>query len=125
MGRSTLLFLSFGVVVAFAQTPQEALPTSSDSVFMPAAVATDTIAVAGRCKHCKERIEGAVRQLPGVQSAEWDRITKLLIVTYDTRQTSRSLIQKRLAAVGHDTEEFTAPDEAYAKLPKCCRYRSP
>ncbi len=122
-GRS-LLALFFGAVVASAQTAVEA-PVAEPSPMHSPTLVTDTLAVAGRCNHCKERIEKLVRELPGVQSAQWDRTSKLLTVTYDPEHVSRAQIQEKLAAGGHDTEEYTAPDEAYGKLPKCCRYRSP
>jgi hypothetical protein len=32
-------------------------------------------------------------------------------------------LQKRIAIVGHDTEQFSAADSVYAALPPCCLYR--
>lgn len=112
-------------VAALAQTPETAPAQAPEPALAPSpkTLQTDTITVAGRCKHCKKRIEQALRELDGVIQAEWDIASKQLTVTYDPERLSRRLIQERLAAVGHDTEEVPAPDDAYAKLPKCCRYR--
>lgn len=114
------------VAAASAQTPAESTtPNTSAMQQSTVLLVTDTIAVSGRCNHCKERIEKLALELPGVQSAQWDRRSKLLTVIYDPAQVSREQIQAKLASGGHDTEEYTAPDEAYNRLPKCCRYRSP
>jgi hypothetical protein len=31
-------------------------------------------------------------------------------------------IEKEIAAVGYDTQDVKATDDAYHKLPKCCQY---
>jgi hypothetical protein len=46
----------------------------------------------------------------------------MLRVIFETSIEADSL-HKRVAAVGHDTEKFKAPDSVYASLPKCCLYR--
>jgi len=114
-----------GAVLAQQQSPEPPSRQAPEPALAPQPVVlrTDTIAVAGRCKHCKKRIEQTLRELEGVSQAEWDVASKRLVVTYDPERLNRRTIQERLAAVGHDTEEIPAPDDAYAKLPKCCRYR--
>lgn len=80
------------------------------------------IKVFGNCGMCKTRIEGALK-LKEVKIAKWDKKTKMLRVAFDENKISLDSLQKRLAAVGHDTEKFKAPDDVYKKLPGCCLYR--
>lgn len=82
---------------------------------------TDTFKVYGNCGMCKKRIEKAAK-LDGVVSAVWNVDTKILTVTYDEGKVSNDDLQKKIAAVGHDTEKYTAEDKVYEKLPGCCLY---
>ncbi len=86
-----------------------------------AASKTDSFKVWGNCSMCKDRIESIVKEA-GATAASWDSKTKLLSVTFDPSKTNRDSLSKKIAAVGHDTEKFKAPDEVYAKLPGCCKY---
>ena len=81
---------------------------------------TDTFKVYGNCDMCKYRIEKAVKK--DVIKREWNSETKLMVVTYDTDKITSGDIQKKIAAVGHDTEKFKADDKVYKKLPDCCLY---
>ena len=82
---------------------------------------TDTIKVSGECGMCKNRIQKALKT-GGISSASWDTETKLLVVSYDVSKISNDDIQKKVAAVGHDTEKFLADDKVYEKLHGCCHY---
>jgi mercuric ion binding protein len=82
---------------------------------------TETFKVWGKCDMCKARIEKTVKA-EGVTSANWDTKTSMLTVSYDPSKTNQDVLSKKLAAVGHDTEKYKAPDDAYAKLPGCCQY---
>jgi periplasmic mercuric ion binding protein len=86
------------------------------------ATKTETIKVLGNCDMCKTRIEKAAK-IDGVSKAEWSDETKLLTLVYDPSKVKSDDIQKRIAAVGHDTEKFKADDKAYKSLPGCCKYR--
>jgi Cu(I)/Ag(I) efflux system membrane fusion protein len=70
---------------------------------------------------CKTRIEKAVK-ISEVKFAKWDKKSKMLNVAFESTITADSL-QKRIAAVGHDTEQFKADKEVYKNLPGCCLYR--
>jgi len=91
------------------------------SVSVNAQTKTDTIQVFGECGMCKSRIQKTLK-MEGIASAAWDTETKLLVVTYDASLISNDEIQKKIAAVGHDTEKYTADDKVYEKLPGCCHY---
>lgn len=82
---------------------------------------TDTIKVNGECGMCKSRIQKTLK-IDGISSAVWDVESKLLTVTYNPEKITNDEIQKKIAAVGHDTEKYTAPDDVYSKLPGCCKY---
>ena len=79
--------------------------------------------VDGVCIMCKERIEKACYKTKGVKSAVWDVKTHELKLIFDENKTNLSAIQKNIAAVGHDTKEIKATDEAYNSVHPCCKYR--
>jgi mercuric ion binding protein len=91
----------------------------SMSVF--AQTKTDSFKVFGNCGMCKNRIEKASK-LEGVTSADWNVDTKIMTVTYDSSKVTGDDIQKKIAAVGHDTDKYTAAEDVYKKLPGCCLY---
>ena len=82
---------------------------------------TESFKVWGKCEMCKARIEKTVKA-DGATSAAWDEKTQMLTVTYDPAKTNKDELSKKLAAVGHDTEKYKAPDDVYSKLPGCCHY---
>lgn len=85
---------------------------------------SDTVSVHGSCEMCKQRIEtaGAYKKTAKVA---WDGKTQKAILTYDPSKTDKQAILKRIALAGYDNESFRAPDDVYAKLPQCCKYRVP
>ena len=82
---------------------------------------TETIKVWGNCDMCKTRIEKATKT-DGVSKANWDENTKQLTLEYNPIKVSSDDVQKKIAAVGYDTEKFKGDDKAYAKLDGCCQY---
>ena len=79
--------------------------------------------VDGVCLMCKERIEKACIKTKGVKSAVWNVETHELKLIYDERKTSLETITKSIVAVGHDTKDLKATDEAYNSVHDCCKYR--
>lgn len=82
---------------------------------------TETIKVWGECETCKASIEKASK-VDGVSKANWDKTTKLLPLVYDPSKVKSDDIQKKIAAVGYDTEKYKADDKVFAKLNACCKY---
>lgn len=82
-----------------------------------------SLEVDGVCMMCKDRIEKACIKTKGVKSAIWNVDTHELKLIYDERKTNLDSIQKNIVAVGHDTQEMTATEEAYNTVHACCRYR--
>lgn len=83
------------------------------------------VKVYGNCGMCKARIEEAAGALTGVLNADWDEDTKMLHLQYQPKTVSVDDVEKTVAAVGHDTDRFFAPDDVYAALPGCCLYDRP
>ena len=87
-----------------------------------AATKTETIKVSGNCESCKARIEKAAKEA-GVTKADWSDKTKVLTLVYDLSKVKSDDVQKKIAAVGHDTPKFKATAAVYNALPGCCKYR--
>lgn len=102
-GLVTLFVLSLSTVIA--QTDKE-----------------EKFKVYGNCGMCESRIEKAAKSVDGVTSADWDKDTKMLLLTFDDAKTSTDKVQMAIAKVGHDTGKHTAKDEVYNELPGCCKY---
>src|SRR5680860_1075564 len=90
------------------------------SVF--AANKTEKFKVNGNCDMCKARIEKAAKAVEGVSKADWNKETKMMEVTLDDTKTDVHKVEMAIAKVGHDTPMHKATDEAYNKLPGCCKY---
>jgi len=104
MKKSMLLCLSFLTfsIFTFAQAPT-------------------IIKVAGNCGMCKKHIEKAAKDA-GATTASWDKVTKLLTVSFDASKTNTDKIETAIAGAGYDTEHKEASQEAYKKLDECCQY---
>ena len=84
----------------------------------------EVIKINGICGMCKNRIEKAALAIEGVKLAVWNEHSIQLSLTYDKFQPEiADQVQKKVAAVGHDTEKYKAEDAAYEKLPECCHYQ--
>jgi maltose-binding protein MalE len=112
---------SLGVFLTIILLSAFSISVSAQSGTKTAQLKSDTFKVWGKCDMCKERIETTAKTA-GAATASWKEETQMLTVTFDPAKTSRDDLSKKIAAVGHDTEKFKAPDEAYAKLPGCCHY---
>jgi copper chaperone CopZ len=97
----------FLVVVGFAQDKNKKMAFEVD----------------GKCDMCKMRIEKAALGVPGVKFAEWDIPSHQLSLIVDERKTNSMEIKSALVAVGHDTKELKATQEAYDSVHPCCKYR--
>ncbi|KGK29883.1 MULTISPECIES: heavy-metal-associated domain-containing protein [Cellulophaga] len=82
-----------------------------------------TFDVNGKCGMCKERIEKAALGVKGVKFATWDIPSHQLSVIMDENKTDAMKIKTAIVAVGHDTKELKATEEAYNSVHPCCLYR--
>lgn len=108
MKKLLILLLLFTGTFAFAQDKN----------------AKATLEVDGVCGMCKTRIEKACLKTKGVKSAVWSVETHKLNLIFNEGKTDLATIRKNITAVGHDTKELKAEEEAYNKLHPCCKYRS-
>jgi len=86
-----------------------------------ATLKTDKIKVWGNCGMCKTTIEKAAKNA-GASYALWNEDAKILTVKYAASKTSVAKIEKKVASVGYDTQNETAPEEVYNNLHGCCQY---
>ena len=82
---------------------------------------TEEIKVWGNCGMCQKTIEAAALK-GGASTATWNKETKVLTVAYNQKKSDPKAIQEAVAASGYDTQDFTAPTEAYKNLHSCCQY---
>lgn len=82
-----------------------------------------TMEVDGKCDMCKTRIEKAALGVKGVKYAMWDIPSHELSLIIDERKTNPMQVKAALVAVGHDTKELKATQEAYDGVHPCCKYR--
>ena len=86
------------------------------------AIVTETIKTPTvQCESCKKRIEDYLKREPGVQKAVVDYKKKTVKVTYITARTNIENIKTAIANVGYDADDVTANEDAYKKLPMCCK----
>ncbi len=82
----------------------------------------ETVKVWGNCGMCKKTIEKSLKGVNGLESASWDKTTKILTVSYDDSKIAMKQIEEKVAAAGYDTQNVKANDGAYSNLAKCCKY---
>ncbi len=82
---------------------------------------TETIKVYGNCGMCETTIEKAGSKSK-LYKTDWNVDTKMASITYDSKKTTVDAVLKSIAISGYDNSNYLAPDEAYAKLPGCCKY---
>lgn len=98
-------------------------------VFLSTAIATaqiknattETIKVYGNCGMCESTIETAANN-KNISQADWNQETKMATITYDSKKTTVDAVLKNIALAGYDNPKFLAPEEAYNRLPVCCKY---
>lgn len=74
-----------------------------------------------QCEMCKKRIEEAVKREDGVTKVNVDFKKKQTKVTWYGDRTNIENIKTIIANTGYDADDVTADEEAYKRLPKCCK----
>jgi copper chaperone CopZ len=108
---------SLMLIMAFAFMQLTSIAQSEISV----KTETAEFKVYGNCGMCKSRIEKSLK-VDGVESAKWDKDTKMTNVVFDSDKITVDQLHQLVAEVGHDTEMIKAEDETYNKLHSCCKY---
>ena len=86
---------------------------------------TETFKVYGNCGMCEKTIEGSLKNVKGIDKADWNKETKMMEVTFDPEVTTLTEIKQKIADVGYDTDEVRATEKVYKSLPGCCQYERP
>lgn len=115
--------MRIGLVVMVASVLLSFTGLSQESAKQQPTPLTSTFIVYGNCGKCKKNIERPFKEMHGVEKATWDKKTKQFTITYDPNVLTERRIKEIIAEQGYDSDDVKASDEAYAKLPKCCRYR--
>lgn len=122
----TLRFIIIAVLaITMGTTSYAQIPDHSKMVIKKtekSLTKTESIKVSGNCESCKARIEKAAK-VDGVTKADWNMKTKILTLVYNPSKVKSVDIQKKIAAVGHDTPKYKATAAVYNALPGCCKYR--
>jgi copper chaperone CopZ len=74
-----------------------------------------------QCDMCKNRIESMLSREEGVAKVNADYKRKVITVTFNTERTNIENIKTAIANSGYDADDVKANEEAYSKLPKCCK----
>ncbi len=82
---------------------------------------TESIKVYGNCGMCETTIEKAGTKSK-LYKTDWNADTKMASISYDSKKTTAEAVLKSIALSGYDNASFLAPDDAYNKLPGCCKY---
>ncbi len=107
------------VVLFFAAVMISGIATA----FAANQVKTEKFKVHGNCGMCETRIEKAAKSVKGVTSADWEKKTIVMTVSYDPSKADVHKIHAAIAKAGHDTDMHRAGDEVYEKLHSCCKYK--
>jgi len=117
--KTVKLFITAMIAVVFGVT--STTQAQGNMNMKMATSKTETIKVLGNCNMCKTRIENAVKEA-GATNANWDQKTKMLTLVFNPSKSTVDGFAKKLAGVGHDTENYRAEDKVYDALPDCCKY---
>lgn len=83
---------------------------------------TEKVKIYGNCEMCEQTIEKAGLKKQ-VSHVDWDKDSKIALITYDSTRTNHEEILRNIALSGYDSEGFLAPESAYKNLPECCQYK--
>lgn len=124
MKRSILIISMAVLTTVFAACNSDEETANNDD---RTDVSTDQLTEAnfkvfGNCSMCEKRIETAALEVKGVESADWDKETKMIKILH-TEDVNFQDVHQAIADAGHDTEMHKAKDDVYKDLPGCCLYR--
>ena len=75
-----------------------------------------------QCDMCKTKIENyLLKREPGITAVKVDIKKKTTTVTFIKDRNNIEQIKTAIANVGYDADDVTAEEDAYKKLPRCCK----
>jgi len=78
-----------------------------------------------QCEMCKDKIEKYLWKQNGISLVKVDYKKKTTTVTWLTDRTNIEEIKAAIANAGYDADDVTAEEDAYKRLPKCCKKPDP
>lgn len=109
----------------FGMTAEAAISTSEIAIVAKADIETQTFKVYGNCGMCEKTIEGALKDVKGIEKADWNKETKMMEVSFNPKKITLTEIKEKIAAVGYDMDDFRSTADTYESLPGCCQYERP
>ena len=85
--------------------------------FNKAVIKTPTVL----CEDCQLRLEEYLRREPGISSIKVDYKKKITTITYLTDRNNIEQLKTAISNAGFDADDVAADEDAFKKLPKCCR----
>jgi periplasmic mercuric ion binding protein len=73
------------------------------------------------CGMCEDRVIKGLAFERGVTKVDVNLKEQIITVDYRTKRTSPEKIKEAITKLGHDADEMEADEEAYEKLPACCK----
>lgn len=74
-----------------------------------------------QCEMCKTKIEAYLKREPGIISSDVSFKKKTTTVSFLTDRNNIEQIKTAIANAGYDADDITADEDAYKRLPKCCK----
>jgi periplasmic mercuric ion binding protein len=105
--KLTVFFLTAFAGISFAQ----------QKVSQKVVIKTPTV----QCEMCKTKVEKYLSREPGISDVRVDYKKKTTTVTFLTDRNNIEQIKTAIANAGYDADDVTADEDAYKKLPKCCK----
>lgn len=82
-----------------------------------AKISTPTV----QCEMCKKKIETYLNRYDGITSINVNIKKKETTVKYISDRINEEEIKAAISTAGYDAAEVPALEDAYKKLPKCCK----
>ncbi|MBL4652079.1 MAG: heavy-metal-associated domain-containing protein [Flavobacteriales bacterium] len=79
------------------------------------------IKTSAQCEMCEERIMSELNMHKGVRKIEFNLPTKEVTITYNAVKTSEEDLREAISEIGYSADDILAADNAYEKLPSCCK----
>lgn len=105
--KLSLVFILFFAANSFAQSK-----TTGKAI-----ISTPSV----KCDMCKGKIEKALFKQQGITSVKVDVKKKTTTVTWIADRTNIENIKTMIANAGYDADDVTADEDAYKRLPACCK----
>lgn len=92
-------------------------------VLLTAAVGFKTVKIqtTAVCGMCKDRIEGVLGEVEGVESARLDLVTKKVKIKYDDALQSEASLRAIISQIGYGADDVPGDQAAHDALPGCCQ----